>query len=109
ASRERRPSADETDPAPVRTVRLRGRRGSRLCEIRGGRAMKPVDFPPTSIVNTMTIDVEDYFQVGAFADRIPRDAWDSYACRVERNVDVILALLAEAETAATFFTLGWIA
>jgi len=37
--------------------------------------MKPLDFPVTSIVNTMTIDVEDYFQVGAFADRIARDAW----------------------------------
>ena len=71
--------------------------------------MKPLDFPPTSIVNTMTIDVEDYFQVGAFADRIPRDAWDSYACRVERNVDVILTLLADAKATATFFTLGWIA
>jgi len=57
----------------------------------------------------MTIDVEDYFQVGAFADRIARDAWDTYPCRVERNVDVILALLDAAKAKATFFTLGWVA
>ena len=30
-------------------------------------------------------------------------------CRVERNVDRILALLAEYDARATFFTLGWIA
>ena len=71
--------------------------------------MKPLDFPATSIVNTMTVDVEDYFQVGAFAGHISRDAWDAYPCRVERNVDVILALLDEARGKATFFTLGWIA
>jgi polysaccharide deacetylase family protein (PEP-CTERM system associated) len=71
--------------------------------------MKPLDFPATAIVNTMTIDVEDYFQVGAFADRIARDAWDAYPCRVERNIDVILGLLAGAGATATFFTLGWIA
>jgi polysaccharide deacetylase family protein (PEP-CTERM system associated) len=71
--------------------------------------MKPLDFPVTSIDNTMTIDVEDYFQVGAFADRIARDAWDTYPCRVERNVDVILALLDAAKAKATFFTLGWVA
>jgi polysaccharide deacetylase family protein (PEP-CTERM system associated) len=71
--------------------------------------MKPLDFPATAIVNTMTIDVEDYFQVGAFADRIARDAWDAYPCRVERNIDVILDLLAGAGATATFFTLGWIA
>lgn len=71
--------------------------------------MKPLDFPATAIVNMMTIDVEDYFQVGAFADRIPRDAWDTYPCRVERNIDVILGLLDTAQAKATFFTLGWIA
>lgn len=57
----------------------------------------------------MTVDVEDYFQVAAFASRVRREDWDSYPCRVERNVDRILALFAETETKATFFTLGWIA
>jgi len=61
------------------------------------------------IRNAMSIDVEDYFQVSAFAPHIRREDWDSLPCRVERNVDVILGLLDEAEAKATFFTLGWIA
>ncbi len=62
-----------------------------------------------AIVNALTIDVEDYFQVSAFAPIIDRARWDSYECRVEGNIDRILALLAENNTRATFFTLGWIA
>ena len=64
---------------------------------------------PTSIRNALTIDVEDYFQVSAFASHIARDRWDHLPCRVERNMDAILALLDDHETHATFFTLGWIA
>jgi len=59
--------------------------------------------------NAMSIDVEDYFQVSAFASTIRREDWDSLPCRVERNIDVILQLLEEADASATFFTLGWIA
>ncbi len=62
-----------------------------------------------SITNALTIDVEDYFQVSAFAPYIRRDQWDRQECRVERNVERILALLAERDVKATFFTLGWIA
>jgi polysaccharide deacetylase family protein (PEP-CTERM system associated) len=61
------------------------------------------------IRNAMSIDVEDYFQVSAFAPHIRREDWDALPCRVERNVDVILGLLDEANASATFFTLGWIA
>lgn len=61
------------------------------------------------IVNALTIDVEDYFQVSAFAPHIARSEWDAKECRVERNIDRILALLADANATATFFTLGWIA
>lgn len=63
--------------------------------------------PP--ITNALTIDVEDYFQVSAFAPYIERSEWDLRECRVERNVERILALLQESSTQATFFTLGWIA
>lgn len=62
-----------------------------------------------SITNALTIDVEDYFQVSAFAPYIERSEWDLRECRVERNVDRILALLQENNAHATFFTLGWIA
>src|SRR5512139_2783013 len=61
------------------------------------------------IRNAMSVDVEDYFQVSAFAPHIRREDWDALPCRVERNVDVILGLLDEADARATFFTLGWIA
>ncbi len=62
-----------------------------------------------AITNALTIDVEDYFQVSAFAPHIRREDWDARECRVEANVDRILALLAERDTRATFFTLGWVA
>jgi polysaccharide deacetylase family protein (PEP-CTERM system associated) len=60
------------------------------------------------IVNALSIDVEDYFQVAAFAGQISITDWDRCESRVERNVDLILDLLADYETKATFFTLGWI-
>ena len=61
------------------------------------------------IVNALTIDVEDYFQVSAFAPYIARADWEQRECRVVRNVSRILELLAVRGTKATFFTLGWIA
>ncbi len=61
------------------------------------------------ILNALTVDVEDYFQVQAFADVIARDDWDSLPRRVERNTDRLLDLFAESGTKATFFTLGWVA
>jgi polysaccharide deacetylase family protein (PEP-CTERM system associated) len=62
-----------------------------------------------AVVNALTVDVEDYFQVWALSPWFPREKWDETPCRVERNVDRILALLGEADAHATFFTLGWIA
>lgn len=59
--------------------------------------------------NALTIDVEDYFQVSAFAPYIDRSDWDSRECRVERNIGRILELLDRHGVKATFFTLGWIA
>jgi polysaccharide deacetylase family protein (PEP-CTERM system associated) len=62
-----------------------------------------------ALTNALTIDVEDYFQVSAFAPYIARSQWDSQECRVQRNVERILELLAVRQTKATFFTLGWLA
>src|SRR3979409_942859 len=61
------------------------------------------------IVNALTIDVEDYFQVSALAPYIPRGDWERTDCRVEANVDRILGMLDDHAARATFFTLGWIA
>jgi len=63
----------------------------------------------TKLTNALTIDVEDYFQVSAFAPFIARSEWEQRECRVERNVNRILDLLEARATKATFFTLGWIA
>jgi polysaccharide deacetylase family protein (PEP-CTERM system associated) len=64
---------------------------------------------PKALVNAMTVDVEDYFQVSAFERYIRREDWDRLPCRVERNMDRILQLFADEGVRATFFTLGWIA
>jgi polysaccharide deacetylase family protein (PEP-CTERM system associated) len=63
--------------------------------------------PP--ILNALSVDVEDWFQVGAFEKVIDRDSWDSLEARVEANTDRVLALFGEAGVRATFFTLGWVA
>jgi len=60
-------------------------------------------------VNGLSVDVEDWFQVGAFEDVIERSSWSSLPLRVERNCDDILAMFDEAGVKGTFFTLGWIA
>jgi polysaccharide deacetylase family protein (PEP-CTERM system associated) len=65
--------------------------------------------PGAVIKNAMTIDVEDYFQVSAFAPYIDRASWPERECRVEANIERILAVLAKGGVQATFFTLGWIA
>ncbi len=59
--------------------------------------------------HAMSVDVEDWFQVGAFEKVIDKGDWDTLTPRVERNTDAVLALLAENGTKATFFTLGWVA
>jgi polysaccharide deacetylase family protein (PEP-CTERM system associated) len=61
------------------------------------------------MLNALSVDVEDWFQVGAFETVIGRDRWDRLERRVERNGEAVLDLFAEAGVKATFFTLGWIA
>lgn len=63
----------------------------------------------SAITNAMSVDIEDWFQVGAFDRVIDRADWDGLAHRVEANSDAVLALFDEAGIRATFFTLGWVA
>jgi len=72
-------------------------------------APRPVPAPGERIKNAMTCDVEDYFQVSAFAPYIDRDSWPTRECRVEANMERILAIYERHGVKATFFTLGWIA
>jgi polysaccharide deacetylase family protein (PEP-CTERM system associated) len=62
-----------------------------------------------SLINGLSVDIEDWFQVGAFENVIERESWDGLNDRVARNCDVILRMFADASVQGTFFTLGWVA
>ena len=64
---------------------------------------------PDQVINGLSVDVEDWFQVGAFEGVIDRQNWDGLSDRVERNVSAILDMFEAADVKATFFTLGWVA
>lgn len=61
------------------------------------------------VVNGLSVDIEDWFQVGAFEHSIRREDWDGLLHRVERNGDAVIDLFGRMEAKATFFTLGWVA
>lgn len=61
------------------------------------------------LINAMTVDVEDYFQVSAFEPHIARSDWARWPVRVQANTERVLDLFASADVRATFFTLGWVA
>jgi polysaccharide deacetylase family protein (PEP-CTERM system associated) len=67
------------------------------------------DFTKGPMLNALSVDVEDYFHVEAFASQISPKDWDSYVPRVESNTSRILELFAKYNTSATFFILGWVA
>jgi polysaccharide deacetylase family protein (PEP-CTERM system associated) len=60
-------------------------------------------------INALTVDVEDYFQVEAFAENAPREDWLQWDSRIERNTDRLIELFAAHHVSATFFILGWVA
>jgi polysaccharide deacetylase family protein (PEP-CTERM system associated) len=62
-----------------------------------------------SLLNAITVDVEDWFQVQAFAGVFSREAWEGLERRVEGNTNAILDMFAKAGVRGTFFTLGWVA
>lgn len=61
------------------------------------------------IINALTVDVEDYFQVEALASAVPRAAWETMERRIEANTDLLLTAFDRAGVTGTFFTLGWVA
>src|SRR5262249_31785789 len=80
-----------------------------------GRAppRRPMSATPVTadvpIVNMMTVDVEDYFQVSAFERVVSRAGWGTCESRVVANTNRLLDLFDAAGVKATFFVLGWIA
>jgi len=65
--------------------------------------------PAERMCNILSVDLEDYFQVSAFAAHIPFEAWGSHALRVEDNTRRLLDLFDASQVRATFFVLGWLA
>ena len=61
------------------------------------------------MTDVISVDVEDYFQVEAFAGVVDRAQWDAYPCRVDASTRRLLDLLDEAQVKATFFVVGWVA
>lgn len=64
---------------------------------------------PPVMRNALSVDVEDWFQVGAFERVIDKGDWPRLESRVQRNTDAVLDLFQRAGVKATFFTLGWVA
>lgn len=62
-----------------------------------------------SVLNALSFDIEDYFQVSNFESLVGFADWEKYPSRVETNTHKILSLLAESDICATFFILGWVA
>lgn len=62
-----------------------------------------------AMINALTIDVEDYFQVNAFEPVVSRSNWDAYPLRVVDNTSRVLDILDETGVKGTFFVLGWVA
>lgn len=62
-----------------------------------------------TLINALTVDVEDYFHVSAFSKHIDRNDWDGYSCRVEANTRALLEMFGQAGVRSTFFVLGWVA
>jgi polysaccharide deacetylase family protein (PEP-CTERM system associated) len=69
----------------------------------------PSDVKVSPLLNAMSVDVEDYYQVGAFEKIISKDDWDGMPSRVVQNTEKILDIFAAHHVKATFFTLAWVA
>ncbi|MFZ5862725.1 MAG: XrtA system polysaccharide deacetylase [Nitrospirota bacterium] len=63
----------------------------------------------TQVLNALSVDVEDYFQVSAFSDVVPYASWDRFPCRAQDNTLRLLDVFDRHAVKATFFILGWIA
>lgn len=69
----------------------------------------PQPINANALLNALTVDVEEYFQVSAFESVISKEKWESMPWRVQANTECILSLFAQHNVRATFFILGWVA
>jgi polysaccharide deacetylase family protein (PEP-CTERM system associated) len=62
-----------------------------------------------AVTHAMTVDVEDYYHVAAFAKVIKPSEWNNWPSRVEQNTERLLQLFDDHNIKITFFILGWVA
>jgi len=62
-----------------------------------------------TVLNALSFDVEDWFQVENLKEVISCNDWECCEPRVVRNTQTVLQILALSQTKATFFILGWVA
>ena len=60
------------------------------------------------VLNVLSVDVEDYYQVSAFDRLVKRDDWGNIPSRVVANTSRLLDLFDQRRVKATFFVLGWV-
>ena len=103
-----RPISEQSGAAfgPAGDVQAPPAAGGSASAFRTARFWRPA---AASATNALTCDVEDYFQVSAFENLIPRSRWNEMECRLPRNVDRVLEVFDDAGVNGTFFTLGWAA
>ncbi len=68
--------------------------------------------PPLSTSETQhffTVDVEEYFQVNAFEQVVPREQWPQWPQRLGLTMPRLLEQLNRFGVKGTFFVLGWVA
>lgn len=63
----------------------------------------------SDVINLLTVDVEEYFQVEAFSDYVEKKDWERYPSRVDEPTCRLLDILALHGLKGTFFVLGWLA
>jgi polysaccharide deacetylase family protein (PEP-CTERM system associated) len=70
---------------------------------------RPYPFSSPKPQHILSVDVEDYFQVEAFAGSIARGSWEQYSSRVVDNCHRLLDIFDRHQVKASFFILGWVA
>jgi polysaccharide deacetylase family protein (PEP-CTERM system associated) len=80
-----------------------------LSDLKKAAPSRNGDGPGRSVLNALTVDVEDYFHASAFEQSVARDSWDRLESRVVRNTERLLDIFAERGIKGTFFVLGWVA
>jgi polysaccharide deacetylase family protein (PEP-CTERM system associated) len=65
--------------------------------------------PASELRSCLTIDVEDWFHILDSPATPSITRWPSLESRIERNLDILLAMLDSFSVKVTFFWLGWLA